>query len=87
MSPLPSFGPEWFTSKLPGTLPPRPLPACAFGFPPAPPGLIAQMRELATVSPRVAAMVAEALRRGPPGSTLTTPGMPPPPQSVLPMPV
>ena len=83
MSPLPSFGPDWFTSKLPGTLPPRPLPACAFGLPPAPPGLIAQMPELATVSPGVAAMVAEALRAPP----LTTPGMPPPPQSVLAMPV
>ena len=54
---------------------------------PCPSRLIAQMPELATVFPRVAAMVAEALRRGPPGSTLTTPGMPPPPQSVLPMPV
>ncbi|CAL1141848.1 unnamed protein product [Cladocopium goreaui] len=83
MSPLPSFGPDWFTSKLPGTLAPRPLPACAFGLPPAPPGLIAQMPELATVSPGVAAMVAEALRAPP----LTTPGMPPPPQSVLAMPV
>ena len=38
MSPLPSFGPEWFTSKLPpGTLPPHPLPTCAFGLSPAPP--------------------------------------------------
>ena len=83
MSPLPSFGPDWFTAKLPGTLPPRPLPPCAFGLPPAPPGLIAQMPELATVSPGVAALVAHA-HQAPP---LTTPGMPPPPPSVLAMPV
>ena len=61
----------------------RSLPPCAFGFPPAPPGLIAQMPELATVSPGVAAMVAHALQAPP----LTTPGMPPPPPSVLAMPV
>lgn len=84
MSPLPSFGPDWFTAKLPpGTLPPRPLPPCAFGLPPAPPGLIAQMPELATVSPGVAAMVAQALQAPP----LTTATMPAPPQSVLAMPV
>lgn len=83
MSPLPSFGPQWFTAKLPGSLAPRPLPDCAFHLPPAPPGLIAQMPELATVPPGVAAMVAKALRAPP----LTTPTMPPPPPSVLALPV
>ena len=86
MSPLPSFGPEWFTAKLPGgpgSLVPRPLPECAFHLPPAPPGLIAQMPELATVPPGVAAMVAKALQAPP----LTTPTMPPPPPSVLALPV
>ena len=78
MSPLPSFGPEWFTSKLPpGTLPPRPLPACAFGLSPAPPPRCRSWQRC----PRGGS------HGGPPGSTLTTPGIRPPPQSVLAMPV
>ena len=83
MSPLPSFGPS-------GLLPSCPEPSHHVPCPPAHLAFPLPLHPDAGAGngvPGVAAMVAEALRRGPPGSTLTTPGMPPPPQSVLPMPV
>ena len=77
MSPLPTFAPDWFGAKLPlGTPPLRPLPDPA-AFHPSQlrlGELIAQIPEVATVAPAVAAMVAQAIRAAP----LLTPTMAPP---------
>lgn len=77
MSPFPTFAPDWFGAKLPlGTPPLRPLPDPA-AFHPSQlrlGELIAQIPEVATVAPAVAAMVAQAIRAAP----LLTPTMAPP---------
>ena len=76
MSPF-TTSPDWFGAKLPlGTPPLRPLPDPAAFHPPQLRlgDLIAQIPEVATVAPAVAAMVAQAIRAAP----LLTPTMAPP---------